>query len=96
MATAQAKYLDKELKCQQCGTVYLCIPEDVTDDTLIHCSTCNLPLGRWGKLVASFRAQGGEHGVFRMHPGQIERKDGRRALVLSMKNRGDGRANTST
>jgi len=69
------RYLDKQLLCQHCGTIYLRIPEHVRSDTLIHCSTCNHPLGTWRELVSSFNAQGGQCGAFDMHDGQIERID---------------------
>ena len=70
------KFFDKELLCPNCGTIYLRIPEDARINTPIHCSTCNLFLGTWGSLLASFDKQGGQNGVFELRDGQIERKDG--------------------
>lgn len=69
------KFLDKELVCPSCGTIYLRIPADAKGDTVIRCSACNKRLGTWRELEASFNAQGGQHGVFDMHDGQIERKE---------------------
>ena len=67
--------LDGKLECPRCGTVYLRIPDDVKSHTLIHCSSCDMVLGRWIDLEADFYAQGGGHGVFEMQKGQIIRKE---------------------
>lgn len=69
------KYMDHELLCPHCGTIYLRIAANVKSFTLICCSTCNQPLGTWGELEASFNTQGGQSGVFAMHDGKIERKE---------------------
>ena len=74
-AAPTEKYMDHELTCPQCGTIYLRIPENLNGHTLIHCSTCGLVLGTWGELSASFDKQGGQYGVFELRHGQIERKD---------------------
>ncbi len=46
--------------CPTCGVTYLYIPTGVTNSTVIHCSSCNSPLGMWYQLDTSFVAQGGE------------------------------------
>ncbi|MCX8282498.1 hypothetical protein OSJ77_20100 [Phyllobacterium sp. 0TCS1.6C] len=66
--------LDHKLDCKSCGTVYLEIPEKITDSTLIKCSTCGAILGRWADLELDFNRQGGQDGVFEMKDGQILRK----------------------
>jgi transcription elongation factor Elf1 len=46
--------LNYKLMCDDCGVVYLCIPDGVTNLTLIHCSQCGKPLETWLELEASF------------------------------------------
>ena len=70
-----AQRLDHELDCPDCGTIYLAIPDNVTVDTPIACSTCRKLLGTWGDLERSFNKQGGQNGIFDMHDGQIIRKE---------------------
>lgn len=67
--------LDQGLACQSCGTIYLNIPENVTSDTPISCSSCGSFLACWGELEKAFNRQGGQHGVFDLHDGQIIRKE---------------------
>ena len=67
--------LDHGLDCPDCGTIYLDIPEHVTNDSPITCTTCGQFLGKWGDLERSFNRQGGQHGIFEMNHGQIVRKD---------------------
>ncbi|MHC1550997.1 hypothetical protein [Phyllobacterium sp. K27] len=66
--------LDHKLDCKDCGTIYLTIPDNVTGDTPIFCSTCNQYIGRWAELERDFNTQGGQDGIFEMKDGQIERK----------------------
>lgn len=66
--------LDHKLDCKNCGTIYLNIPDDVNGTTVINCSTCGQFLGYWGELSRDFDRQGGQHGVFELRDGQIERK----------------------
>ncbi|NTS31373.1 hypothetical protein HQ945_08915 [Phyllobacterium sp. BT25] len=73
--SSNPKYLDHELTCPNCGTIYLRIPHDVDSFTLIRCSRCDALLGTWSELVSSFDGQGGQNGVFEMSDGQIVRKD---------------------
>ncbi len=67
------KLLDDKLDCKKCGTIYLDIPDDATESTGIHCSTCGGYLGEWGELQDDFNLQAG-HGVFDLNDGQIEKK----------------------
>lgn len=67
--------LDHKLDCKACGTIYLDIPEDVQGHTPIYCSSCGEFLGRWDALERDFNQQGGQHGIFEMHDGQIIRKE---------------------
>ncbi len=64
--------LNHQLMCPGCGVIYLHIPSGVTNSTVIHCSTCNQPLGTWFELETSLIDQGG---VFEMHDGQIIRRN---------------------
>lgn len=75
-----AKRLDQKLDCKSCGTIYLDIPEDAADDTLIRCSSCGTPLGTWGVLQYDLADQlRGTSGAFDLHDGQIDEK--RRPLI---------------
>lgn len=65
------KRLDNKLDCKSCGTIYLDVPEDATGDSVIHCSSCNRPLGTWNELQRDFYQQSGQ-GVFHLHGGQID------------------------
>jgi transcription elongation factor Elf1 len=67
--------LDNKLECPKCHTIYLTLTKSVTMSTPIHCSSCGEYLGTWGELESDFYAQGGDHGVFEMHDGQIIRKE---------------------
>jgi hypothetical protein len=69
------KKLGHRLECPDCGTIYLRIPDNVQNHTLIQCSSCARVLGRWSELEADFDAQGGHDGVFELHDGQIIRMD---------------------
>lgn len=70
-----SKRLDHKLDCKTCGTIYLDIPEDASDDTPIECSTCGAPLGTWGALQHDFYLQSlGTTGVFDLHDGQFDEK----------------------
>jgi hypothetical protein len=69
------KRLDHKLECPTCGTIYLRIPDDVQDHTLIQCSSCDRVLGKWRELEIDFHSQGGGTGVFEMHEGQIIRRE---------------------
>lgn len=68
---ALMKRLDHKLDCKACGTIYLDVPEDVRDDSPIHCSSCHAFLGTWGELQRDFYRQAGE-GIFHLHDGQID------------------------
>ncbi|MCO4319595.1 hypothetical protein M8997_020610 [Phyllobacterium sp. 21LDTY02-6] len=68
------KHLNHKLNCPRCGTIYLDIPDSVTDETPIHCSECGGLIGRWSELERDFNRQGGQNGVFEMKDGQILRK----------------------
>lgn len=68
------EHMDHKLDCKDCGTIYLNLPGNLTNDTPIFCSTCNQFIGRWGDLERDFNAQGGQNGVFELHDGQIDRK----------------------
>lgn len=68
---ARMKRLDHKLDCKACGTIYLDVPDDVLEDSLIHCSHCHAILGRWGELQRDFYRQAGE-GIFHLHDGQID------------------------
>jgi hypothetical protein len=65
------KNLNHRLECKDCGTIYLEIPENVTDTSPINCSTCGVFLGNWSDLETDFAEQGGQNGVFKMDDGQI-------------------------
>ncbi len=67
--------LNYKLTCPECGVIYLRIPRDVANDTVINCSLCNTALGTWKELEADFIVQGGTHGIFEMDEGQIIRKE---------------------
>ena len=69
------QYLNFKLTCPKCGVIYLNIPDDVSDSTVIRCSQCNTPRGTWQELETSFIRQSGRDGVFEMDEGQIIRKD---------------------
>lgn len=49
--------LDDKLDCKSCGTIQMTIPENVADDTPIHCSNCGGYLGKWGELERNFIRQ---------------------------------------
>ena len=68
------KFLDHKLDCKACGTIYMDIPEHVTDDTPISCSTCGSHLGKWGALLEDFERQAKGSEVFDLKDGQIEAK----------------------
>lgn len=68
-----SKRLDHKLDCKTCGTIYLDIPDDASDDTAIACSTCQQVLGSWGELKHDFYTQSGS-GVFDLNEGQIRRR----------------------
>ena len=74
MVSDMPQRLDRRLDCKACGTIYLEIPEDVQSHTPIYCSSCGALLGRWDELERDFNQQGGQHGIFEMHDGQIIRK----------------------
>jgi hypothetical protein len=57
--------LNHQLDCKSCGTIYLDIPDNVTGASI----------GYWGDLSRDFDRQGGQHGVFELKDGQIERKE---------------------
>ena len=42
--------------CPTCGVTYLHIPTGVTNSTVIHCNSCDTPLGMWQNLETSFVA----------------------------------------
>jgi DNA-directed RNA polymerase subunit RPC12/RpoP len=65
------KNLNHRLECQDCGTIYLSMPETITDESPIYCSTCGQFLGKWRDLETDFAEQGGQDGVFKMDEGQI-------------------------
>ena len=75
MGTDVPKKLDRKLECANCHTIYLTITQALTPSSLIHCSSCGGSLGTWAELEADFIAQGGDHGIFEMHNGQIFRRD---------------------
>lgn len=60
--------------CPTCGVTYLYIPTGVTNSTVIHCSSCNTPLGMWYQLETSFVAQGGPKGTPGMEDEQVIRE----------------------
>ncbi|MCV0396789.1 MAG: hypothetical protein K5872_20765 [Rhizobiaceae bacterium] len=66
------KRLDDKLDCKRCGTISLEIPEDATEDTLIHCSSCGALMGTWGELQDDFHKQARGGGVFDLDDGNIE------------------------
>jgi hypothetical protein len=74
-ARDMAQRLNFKLLCHDCGVIYLHIPNGVTNSTVIHCSSCDMPLGTWLEIEASFIAQGGQDGEFEMREGQIIRED---------------------
>lgn len=57
--------------CPTCGVTYLYIPTGVTNSTVIHCSSCNSPLGMWYHLDTTFVAQGGPESIPEMDDKQI-------------------------
>lgn len=65
------KRLDNKLDCKSCGAIYLDLPDDVTDDSEIHCSSCHDLLGTWGELQRDFYRQSRE-GLYYLHDGQID------------------------
>jgi hypothetical protein len=69
------KKLDNRLECPKCHTIYPTLTQNVTLDTLIHCSNCGTPLGTWRELEADFYTQGGSNGVFEIREGQITKID---------------------
>ena len=75
MGNNMPQRLDHKLDCKACGTIYLEIPEDVQSHTPINCSSCGELLGRWDELERDFNQQGGQHGIFEMHDGQIIRRE---------------------
>jgi len=88
---ALMKRLDHKLDCKACGTIYLDVPEDVRDDSPIHCSSCHAFLGTWGELQRDFYRQAGE-GIFHLHDGQI---DALSSTDFSSKPFGNGNAGES-
>ncbi len=73
-AAAMGQFLDHKLDCKTCGTIYMDIPEHVSNDTPISCSTCGGLLGRWGDLVADFESQSRGTHIFDLKYGKIEAK----------------------
>ena len=65
------KQLDDKLDCKQCGMIQLDIPEDVADDTPIHCSNCGSYMGTWGELVDDFAKQTHPGETFDLNKGKI-------------------------
>lgn len=51
------------------------IPDDVTDDTPIHCSNCGAYLGTWGELVDDFARQTRSGETFDLNKGTITEID---------------------
>jgi hypothetical protein len=60
--------------CPTCGVTYLYIPTGVTNSTVIHCSSCDTPLGMWYHLKTSFVAQVGVDGIPERDDGHITLK----------------------
>ncbi len=69
------KRLDDKLDCKACGTVQMDIPDDVTDETPIHCSNCGAYLGTWGELVDDFAKQTHSGEMFDLNKGNITEID---------------------
>lgn len=68
------KRLNFKSDCPTCGVTYLYIPTGVTNSTVIHCSSCNTPLGMWYQLETSFVAQGELGGLPGMEDEQVIRE----------------------
>lgn len=65
---------DLELKCKNCGTIYVNIPEHAGEMTQIHCSTCDRSLGAWGELQSAFQAEINQgNGLFELKNGRIRK-----------------------
>ncbi|MER9755385.1 hypothetical protein NKJ46_18345 [Mesorhizobium sp. M0166] len=68
------KRLDHKLDCKACGTVRMDIPENATEATPVHCSSCGAYLGKWGDLQDDFYAQARGTQAFDLNNGNITRK----------------------
>lgn len=75
MPSIEPRRIDNKLECPNCHTLYLTLTQNVSFHTPIQCSSCGTYLGTWAELKRDFYTQGGDHGVFEMHNGQIIRKD---------------------
>jgi DNA-directed RNA polymerase subunit RPC12/RpoP len=60
-----------ELKCSECGTVLLEIPEHPQENDLVRCTLCQATLGTWGEIQNSFLRQAGA--AFVLEEGEIKR-----------------------
>ncbi len=67
------QFLGRKLQCSNCGTIYLDIPEDATESTIVTCSKCTLRLGTWGELQDEYFRQAGS-GVFEIRSGRFKRR----------------------
>ena len=66
-----ADNLDGKLKCADCETILLDIPNNAQEHDLVRCSQCLATLGTWGEIQDAFLRQAGA--AFDLEEGQIKR-----------------------
>ena len=67
----EAESLDGKLKCSDCGTILLEVPEHALEHDLVRCTLCRATLGTWGEIRNIFLRQAGA--AFVLEEGEIKR-----------------------